>query len=148
MTGLSILDATPAHEDVWRALWRGYLDFYGVDFVPETVAFTWSRLMDPASPLKARLALLDGRVAGFAIYQHHPSTWVMGEDCYLEDLFVAAEARGHGIGRALIEDLRTLAAARGWRRLYWLADQDNGRARALYDSFGPSDGHVRYRIDV
>ena len=29
----------------------------------------------------------------------------VGDDGYLEDLFVAPEARGRGLGRALIEDL-------------------------------------------
>ncbi|MGL4281386.1 MAG: GNAT family N-acetyltransferase, partial [Albidovulum sp.] len=101
-----------------------------------------------ASPLKARLAVIGGEVAGFAIRQHHPSTWVMGEDCYLEDLFVAEIARGHGAGRALIDDLRTLAKAKGWHRLYWHTDRNNARARALYDSYVEEDGHVRYRMTL
>ncbi len=131
----------------WRRLWAQYLAFYGVTLASEITDFTWTRLMDPASALKARLAV-EADVLGFAIHQHHPSTWVMGEDCYLEDLFVAEPARGKGVGRALIEDLRALAAARGWRRLYWHTDQGNARARALYDSFVPSDGHVRYRMEL
>lgn len=56
--------------------------------------------------------------------------------------------RGHGIGRALIDDLRTLARARGWKRLYWHTGRDNARARALYDSYTPEDGHVRYRMTL
>jgi GNAT superfamily N-acetyltransferase len=140
-------DAKAGDETAWRALWAQYLAFYRVDLDPAITDHTWVRLMDPASPLKARLAVVD-EVAGFAIHQHHPSTWVMGDDCYLEDLFVAPEARGSGLGRALIEDLRQLAAARGWQRLYWHTDQDNARARKLYDSIVPSDGHVRYRVRV
>lgn len=148
MTGLSIKDAAPAHEADWRGLWQGYLAFYDHPLPEATTAFTWARLMDPDSPLKARLAVLDGRIVGFAIHQHHPSTWVAGEDCYLEDLFVADGTRGHGVGRALIADLQALAAARGWKRLYWHTDEKNARARALYDSFVPSDGHVRYRMEL
>lgn len=140
-----IRDAGPADEAAWRGLWAQYLAFYAVTLAPEITDFTWVRLMDGASALKARLAV-DGEVLGFAIHQHHASTWVMGEDCYLEDLFVSEAARGKGAGRALIEDLRGLAAARGWQRLYWHTDQDNARARALYDSIVPSDGHVRYRV--
>jgi len=70
----------------------------------------------------------------------------MGDDCYLEDLFVTAEARGKGVGRALIEDLKSLAKSKGWNRLYWHTDENNATARKLYDSFAPSDGHIRYRI--
>jgi len=102
--------------------------------------------MDPACALKVRLAVLDDSAVGFAIHQHHPSTWVMGDDCYLEDLFVAPEARGKGAGRALIEDLIGLARGRGWKRLYWNTDADNAAARRLYDQFTPDDGHVRYRL--
>jgi GNAT superfamily N-acetyltransferase len=143
-----IRDATPADEAAWRALWADYLAFYGVTLAPGVTDATVRRLMDPASPVKMRLALLDGEVAGFAIHMHHPSTWVPGDDCYLEDLFVAASARGQGLGRALIEDLATLARARGWHRLYWHTDESNSRARALYDSIVKSDGHIRYRLKL
>ncbi|MGL6210735.1 MAG: GNAT family N-acetyltransferase [Paracoccaceae bacterium] len=142
-----IRDLEAADEGAWRVLWAGYLAFYAVDLSPEITDFTWGRLMDPASSLKARVAV-EGGIVGFAIHQHHPSSWVMGDDCYLEDLFVAEAARGLGAGRALIADLQSLAAVRGWQRLYWHTDEGNARARALYDSIVLSDGHVRYRLPV
>lgn len=146
--GLAIRAAGPGDEAAWRALWAGYLAFYGIDLAPGVTAATWARLTDPASPLKARLALRDGRVIGFAIHQHHPSTWVAGDDAYLEDLFVDAAARGSGAGRALLDDLVALARARGWHRLYWHTDAGNARARALYDRYTESDGHIRYRMTL
>jgi GNAT superfamily N-acetyltransferase len=143
---VDIRDAGPADEAGWRSLWQQYLDFYEVVLTPEVTSATWARLMDPASPVKARLAFVDAAMAGFAIHLHHPSTWVIGEDCYLEDLFLAPSARGKGVGRALIEDLMALARAKGWQRLYWHTDEDNVVARRLYDRFVESDGHVRYRL--
>lgn len=143
-----IRDAEAGDEAAWRRLWQDYLIFYDHPLPEATTAFTWARLMDPASPLKARLAVVGDAVIGFAIRQHHPSTWVMGDDCYLEDLFVDADARGHGAGRALIADLVALSRARGWQRLYWHTDRDNARARALYDSYVEEDGHVRYRMKL
>lgn len=145
---LQLRDATIGDQKAFRSLWDQYLAFYEVDLPPETTASTWSRLMDPASPVKARLAVLDGSVRGFAIHLHHPSTWVATEDCYLEDLFVAETARGNGLGRALIDDLIALARAKGWSRLYWHTDATNTRARALYDQYVASDGHIRYRMTV
>lgn len=138
--------AGPQDETEWRRLWAGFLDYYAHPLSPEVTAFTWARLMDPSCALKMRLALVDDRPAGFAIHQHHPSTWVMGDDCYLEDLFVASDSRGEGVGRALIEDLIGLARSRGWKRLYWNTDAANETARRLYDRFTPDDGHVRYRL--
>ncbi len=141
-----IRDATPADEAAFRGLWQSYLAFYGVDLAPEVTAATWARLMNDTSPVKARLAEVDGQVMGFAVHLHHPSTWVLTEDCYLEDLFVAETARGHGLGRALIDDLIGLARSRGWSRVYWHTNGDNTRARALYDQYVASDGHIRYRM--
>ncbi len=143
---MSIRDAEPGDEAAWRGLWSQYLAFYDVTLTPEVTAATWARLMDPASPMKMRLAVVDGVPVGFAIHLHHPSTWVAGEDCYLEDLFLAPAARGKGLGRALIDDLIALARARGWHRLYWHTDEGNATARKLYDSYVQTDGHVRYRL--
>lgn len=143
---MMIRDAGPQDHGPWAALWQGFLDYYDTSLPPEVTAATWSRLMDPACPMKMRLAVVDGVPLGFAIHQHHPSTWVPGDDCYLEDLFVAPAARGEGLGRALIQDLMALARARGWHRLYWNTDATNTTARSLYDSFVLNDGHIRYRL--
>lgn len=141
-----IRDATPRDEEGWRKLWQQYLDFYEVTLAPEVTAATWARLMDAASPVKARLAFDGAEMVGFAIHLHHPSTWVIGDDCYLEDLFLTPEARGKGLGQRLLKDLMKLAKARGWQRLYWHTDEENVVARRLYDRFTPYDGHVRYRL--
>lgn len=145
-TNLTIRPARPEDERAWRELWQGFLDYYAMDLPDEVTNSTWNRLMDPASPLKARIAERDAAVVGFALYQHHPSSWVAGDDCYLEDLFVSPQARGQGAGKALIEDLIVLARSRGWHRLYWNTDRGNQAARALYDQFTTDDGHVRYRL--
>lgn len=142
----TLRDATAADHADWLHLWQQYLDFYGTTLTPEVTARTWARLMDPAHPMKARLALDGGQLRGFAIHHTHCSTWVLGDDCYLEDLFVDAAARGMGLGRALIDDLARIANAKGCHRLYWHTDQENATARALYDSYVKSDGHIRYRM--
>lgn len=68
--------------------------------------------------------------------------------CYLEDLFVAPEARGSGAGRALIEGLAALGREHGWRRVYWHTHEDNYRARTLYDRVVPRTDYIRYDIDL
>jgi GNAT superfamily N-acetyltransferase len=55
----------------------------------------------------------------FAHYILHPHTWSLQPVCYLEDLFVAPEARRLGRGRHLIERLVTMGRDHGWRRVYW-----------------------------
>ena len=142
-----IRDAVPADQAQWLTLWQGFLDHYETTLDPAITAHTWARLMDPASPMKMRVAD-QGGLKGFAIHQHHASTWVIGDDCYLEDLFVAPDTRGLGLGRALIDDLMALARAKGWQRIYWMTDKDNLTAQRLYNTIMPADGHIRYRMTL
>ena len=76
----------------------------------------------------------------------HEGTWSAAPICYLEDLFVAPEARGAGIGRALISDLIAVGKVRGWSRLYWHTKSGNSEARRLYDRFVAADDFCRYRL--
>ena len=143
---LQIRDAQPQDQADWLKLWSDYLAFYNVDLAEEVTAHTWARVMDPVSRLSMRLAILDGQTVGFAIHHFHDSTWVKTPDCYLEDLFIDETIRGKGIGRALIDDLIAISKEKGWSRLYWHTDENNQRARKLYDSYVESDGHIRYRL--
>ena len=145
---LEIRDALASDEAEWRKLWNGYLAFYKVDLAPEVTDNTWRRIMDPASAVGMRVAERGGKLEGFAIHLPHPSTWVLTEDCYLEDLYVDETTRGGGVGRALLDDLIALCERKGWSRLYWHTDENNTRARRLYDSYIKTDGHVRYRMKL
>ncbi|CAN5222694.1 GNAT family N-acetyltransferase [soil metagenome] len=143
---MTVRDATADDEGAWRELWAGYLGFYGERLSDAVTDHTWTRILDPASPLRCRVATHQGRVAGFAVVVLHEGSWTLTPIAYLEDLFVDPELRGTGLGRALIEDLVVLAKASGWSRLYWHTAQGNTRARRLYDAFFPADDHVRYRL--
>ena len=143
---LELRDLQTADRNAFLALWRQYLAFYRVALSDVVTQSTWARLLNAASAMTGRVATLDGVMVGFAIHMHHASTWVAGDDCYLEDLFVTDTARGHGVGRALIDDVIAIARANGWHRVYWHTDAANTRARALYDQYSLSDGHIRYRL--
>lgn len=142
---IRIRDPAPADQAAWRALWSGYNQFYGADIPDAVTARTWQRILDPASPIFCRLAIVDDEVAGFSVSVLHDSTWTIAPVCYLEDLFVAPRLRGRGVGRALIDDLVARAKAEGWARLYWHT-RANNPARQLYDTFGTIDDFVRYRL--
>ena len=47
----------------------------------------------------------DGAVIGFAHVRTHTATFTIGEDWYLEDLFVDPSARAGGVGTAIIEHI-------------------------------------------
>ena len=96
-------------------------------------------------PLHALVAEDEGRLVGLAHYVFHASAWTLGPYCYLQDLFTAPEARGRGIGRALIEAVAAEAGAAGADRVHWLTMPDNAPARALYDTLADRPGFIQYR---
>lgn len=57
-------------------------------------------------------------------------------DFFLKELYVAAAARGRGIGRALMRALAELALARGHKRLDSTADAANPDLLRFYDGLG------------
>jgi GNAT superfamily N-acetyltransferase len=142
----AIRDARPSDEDRWRELWAQYLRFYASELAPQVTDATWSRIIDPESRLSCRLAEVGGQVMGFAVWHHHLASWHLADDCYIEDLYIDPDVRGHGLGRALLDDLFAIARTRGFGRIYWHTNEGNARARALYDSYAPADGHIRYRL--
>ena len=141
--------AAAEDEAAWRRLWRGYCESLDATLPDEVTSGVWQRILDPASPLHCLVARgEDGSPIGFANYVLRPHTWSLRLACYLEDLFVAPEARGTGAGRALIEGLVALGRQRNWRRVYWHTHEDNYRARTLYDRVTPRTDYVRYDIDL
>lgn len=149
MTVPVIRDVTATDEPRWRELWKGYCDFYKTVMPEEVTAETWRRIMDPANPtFGAIVAVVDGRIAGFANYVLHPYTWAIGDQCLLHDLYVDPEVRGGGIGERLIRALQHRGAERGWTRVYWMTHETNAQARRLYDRFAPASGFIRYTVPV
>jgi GNAT superfamily N-acetyltransferase len=89
-------------------------------------------------------AYVDGRLTGIVQYLFHRSTWAPANYCYLNDLFVTDAARGHGVGRALIEAVYEKAKAAGAERVYWLTHTTNAPARLLYDQVAENRGFIQY----
>lgn len=150
---LRIREPHPKDETVWRLLWADYIAFYGATVPEEVTAHTWKRLLDPASPMFCRLAERDNprvpmpQVVGFAVCVVHEGSFSPTSLCYLEDLFVAPEHRGLGIGRVILDDLRERAKTSGWSHLYWNTRRDNP-ARKLYDQIVQADDFVRYKLAI
>jgi len=130
-------------------LWDGYNAFYGRSAdtaLPD--AFTriaWSRFLDPAEPMHALVAERDGRLIGLAHYLFHRSTTNPADSCYLQDLFTTEQARGLGVGRALIEAVYANARAAGAARVYWQTHETNAVAMQLYDKVAQKSGFIVYR---
>jgi GNAT superfamily N-acetyltransferase len=130
----------------WRVLWDGYLRFYETEVSEAVSLLTWRRILDPEAPIEAYCADAGGgELLGIVHYLFHPVTWAAGPRCYLEDLFTSEEARGKGVGRALIEAVYAAADARGADQVYWLTAESNVTARALYDRVATKTAFIKYR---
>jgi len=143
---VSIRPIETKDETRWRELWDAYTRFYEREPVEALTRHTWSRILDPASPVFAIVAEQEGTVVGIANCLLHENTATLTPVCYLQDLFVDPEARAEGIGKALIDWLVAKMRQEGWSRLYWATRETNYRARGLYDKYTPHSGFLRYVV--
>src|SRR5258708_3405325 len=148
---MGVLTVRPIARDdypAWRPLWDGYNAFYersGPTALPEGItAATWDRFFDLAEPVHALVAERDGKIVGIVHFLFPRSTKMLGPICYLEGLFTVTEARGGGVGRALIEAVYDAARATGAARVYWQTHETNTVAMRLYDQVAEQSGFLVY----
>lgn len=107
---------------------------------PDAVAATEPMLADalfgPTPAAEAVIAEVDGAPVGFALFFHNFSTWTGKRGLYLEDLYVTPEARGGGVGRALLAYLAGVALDRGCARFEWAVLDWNAPAIGFYRAIG------------
>ena len=148
MAGLAVRPIAQGDFDAWLPLWAGYNAFYGrsgaTALPDENPRTTWARFFDAAEPVHALVAERDGRLIGLVHFLFHRSTTAIGLSCYLQDLYTDAEARGGGVGRALIEAVYQRARAAGSPRVYWHTHETNQTAMRLYDQVADRTGFVVY----
>jgi GNAT superfamily N-acetyltransferase len=132
----------------WLPLWEAYQRFYEVDLPESVTRETWRRFFDPHEPVRAAVAVAEGRLVGMTTLVFHRSTWARNDFCYLEDLFVEPSVRSGGVGKALIEWVRERAKERGCDRLYWHTQESNKRAQKLYDWVAERPGVIEYRMPL
>ncbi len=145
MQPIEVRAVASADFHIWLPLWKGYQRFYEVDIREPVTLQTWSHFLDPAEPMYAALAIAGEQALGLVHLIYHRSTWTTGNYCYLQDLFVADNARGRGVGRALMEHVFDDARRNGAARVHWLTHESNDNAMQLYDRIVDRSGFVQYR---
>jgi GNAT superfamily N-acetyltransferase len=108
-----------------------------------------AKLFGPRPYAEVLIGEIDGSPRGFALFFHNFSTFEGKPGIYLEDLFVRPEARGSGLGKALLKRLAALAVERDCARLEWSVLDWNEPAIQFYKSLGamPMDEWTIYRAD-
>ena len=89
------------------------------------------------------------KAMGFAVYFFNYSTWLGKHGIYLEDLYVAPEARGQGAGKALLKAVAQIAMDQGCGSYEWSVLKWNTPSIEFYEACGakPLDEWVGYRMD-
>jgi GNAT superfamily N-acetyltransferase len=86
---------------------------------------------------------------GYACLYWHFTSLLPAETVLMNDLFVTPDARGLGVGRALIEASAEVARSRGAHHLEWATAPDNATAQRLYDATGAKRSTwIEYELDV
>lgn len=93
-------------------------------------------LFGPDPVPRVLIAEWDGEPVGFALWFHNFSTFLARPGIWLEDLFVRPEARGRGVGKALLAELARIAVERGYGRVEWWVLDWNAPSIAFYESLG------------
>lgn len=128
----------------------GYQTFYGARPDAERNRTFFSRFLDPSEEGLLLGAWVDGALVGFATLYWFFSSTKAADAVLMNDLFVRADVRGGGIGRALIASALDEARKRGAAHLEWLTAPDNAVAQRLYDSV-PGAGRstwIAYEIEA
>ena len=133
--------------DSWAVLHRGYRDFYEHPRDDSAIERVWNWLLDDSHEVRGLVAEIDGRLVGITHYRRfaRPSSGTTG--IYLDDLFTSEDARGHGVGRALIEAVTEVARREGCSVVRWITSESNVRARILYDDVAAAMPLVTYDIN-
>ncbi|MBE6823084.1 MAG: GNAT family N-acetyltransferase [Ruminococcaceae bacterium] len=134
--GLTIRFAQEADVPVILDFIRGLAEY---EHMTQDVSATEEILRDSLFVRKKAetvLAEQDGKPVGFALFFHNFSTFLGKPGIYLEDLFVWPEARGRGVGKALLSFLAKLAVERDCGRLEWSCLDWNEPSISFYRSMG------------
>lgn len=134
---LSIRPATPADLPLIAQFIRDLADYEKLAHeVRFDEAKLGEKLFGPRPYAEVVIGEIEGAAQGFALFFHNFSTFEGRPGIYLEDLFVRPEARGSGLGKALLAHLAGLVVERDCARLEWSVLDWNAPAIGFYQSLG------------
>ena len=146
--GFFIREPEPADREEWEVLWNAYLVFYESIIPQKHTDVLWERILDDDHPIRAYFAVReeDSKMIGIVQFFPQLDTWEIEPICYLQDLYVAEDARLKGVGAELIRKVKDHSDKEGWVFVYWRTAEDNKTARHLYDKLAGEPIDIAYQL--
>ncbi|MEZ4767663.1 MAG: GNAT family N-acetyltransferase [Caldilineales bacterium] len=116
MHGLYENDDVPPDETAWAAALAGLLE-------ADRLGRGW-------------MIHLDGQPVGYVVVTFGYSLEFYGRDAFVDELFIASQVRGQGIGRAVMQQVEALLGSTGIQALHLEVEEGNQAAQRLYESQG------------
>jgi ribosomal protein S18 acetylase RimI-like enzyme len=117
------------------AMMRAYYEFDDIEFDPTRARLALEQLIREDHG-RAWVVQLDDRLAGYFIVLYGFSLEYGGRVLEIDELFVTAEFRGHGLGKAILKFVEAQAREIGVVVLSLETEPDNENAQAFYGRHG------------
>ena len=150
---IHLADAKPGDEKAIAVLCAELDEYYGdaPQGSPAERAVQVSITLFGEQPVARALLAWDGpALTGFASYSLLWPAAGLSSSLYLKEIYVASAYRRTGIGRLLMDRLRSIAVELGCSRVEWTTDTSNADAQAFYEELGakPLTSKIFYRIPI
>lgn len=130
---LTIEPVGPSHKAEWQRLYAGYADYYHSPLGSDGAEMVWRWLNDPDHVFEGLVGRQGDKLVGLVHFRAMPSPLRAGEIGFIDDLFVDPTYRGGGAADALMLAVYEIGEQRGWPVIRWITQDDNYRARGVYD---------------
>ncbi len=131
------LEFQPVHTSLEPCLdlMRAYYEFDGIEFDPTRARRALEQMVREDHG-RAWIVELEGKAAGYVIVLFSFSLEYGGRVLEIDELFVSAEFRGHGLGRTILEFVEAEARTVGAILLTLETEYANETAQAFYGKHG------------
>ena len=129
----------PAPAEITRA----YYAFDGHDFAESRVLQTLAEFLVNPDHGRALFIEVDGAVAGYMVICFGYSLSFGGRDAFVDEIYLHEPFRGRGLGRDALTFMIKEARRVGVKALHLEVNEQNVRARRLYETLGFELGRFR-----
>jgi ribosomal protein S18 acetylase RimI-like enzyme len=139
---IQLKEPSPDDESDWIILWNEYCNNKINEEITKT---TWNKLLNNSS-INGLFAVIDNNIIGFIHYVIHDCTWEIKPVCYIEDLFVTKNYRGHDsiVAKTMMNHLIDKLNNHEYSRIYGITQEHNKIAQKLYSHYTIGHPYIRY----